>query len=399
MGRIKVVDAWFILVLILFAYSGMIKWIFIPVEIDPTILFFILSLPILLFKMNFKFFDFRNPLTSIIPIFLFFNFLLVFTCIYTISEDYYVYKSILIISNSLIFTLPLFALRSESSFKFFKLVFKYLFLLCLLLLIYEFADNQFTRIRYREYFGQTEIGLPNYLTFSYFLGGCIILFINSDKIFDKAILFIALLIMILLAAKGPLLFLFIVMIIKMRKSLSLINFRFWFYLVLSITFVYIFTILLGFPLFNTLFSRLSFFSDGLESDESSLARVMLLKKGVDLILDNFLFGVGIGGFSKAIGGPDDRLSPHNILIEVWAENGIIPFVILFIIIILYFKKFIFLLKKFNSQFGENIIYLCFFIFLSNMVSSYLEDLRITYFWLGVATAFYTMNIKLLTKQI
>jgi O-antigen ligase len=122
--------------------------------------------------------------------------------------------------------------------------------------------------------------------------------------------------------------------------------------------------------------------------------VILLQKGINLIFENVFLGVGIGGYSKAIGNSDGRLSPHNLFIEVWAETGLIPLFLLIIICVIYFYKFRLLLREYDFQLGENLIYLCLFLFLSNMVSSYLEDLRTTYFWLGVTIAYYTINVRL-----
>jgi O-antigen ligase len=212
-------------------------------------------------------------------------------------------------------------------------------------------------------------------------------------------LIIALLFMILLAAKGPLLFLILLMGIKYRKKLRITNFKFWFSLGLIISSIYLFVTLTKIRLFDTLIDRLSFFSGGLDADESSLARVILLKKGIELIRDNIFFGVGIGGYAKGIGDPDGRLSPHNVFIEVWAETGVIPLTLLLILCILLFIKYSYLLKKYQFRLGENIIYLCLFIFFSNMVSSYLEDMRITYFWLGTSIAYYTIKIKTFSNLI
>lgn len=393
----KLIDFFFVAALLFFAYAGMMKWFF--VIIDPTVIFAIFCFPAILFWSGFKFYYKSNPLVQIIPTFFLFNLLMVFTSLYTISSYYYILKSLLILSNLFIFILPMLILRSERTFYYLILIFKSLFFLCLVLLTYEYVDNQLTRIRYGEVLGQSDMGLPNYLTFSYFLGGCIILLIDSTEKFVKGGLIIALLFMILLAAKGPLFFLLIVMIIKFRSRIRLANVRLWFSLVFAVSLLYIFITLTGIQLFDTLNSRLSFFSGGLDADDSSLARVLLLQKGVDLIKDNFLFGVGIGGFAKAIGDSDGRISPHNIFIEVWSETGILPITILLLICFLFFKKFRFLLKKYTFYFGDNIIYLCLFIFLSNMVSAYLEDMRITYFWLGVSIAYYTMKIKSLSKPL
>jgi O-antigen ligase len=183
------------------------------------------------------------------------------------------------------------------------------------------------------------------------------------------------------------------MTIKYWKELRITNIKLWMSLLWGLAISYLFAVLTGVGVFDTLMNRLIFFSGGLEADDSSLVRLILMSKGIELILQNMILGVGIGGYSFAIGEPDGRLSPHNLFIEVWAETGIFSIILLVTLCVLFFIKYRYLLKKYDFLLGRSIIYLCFFIFLSNMVSSYLEDMRLTYFWLGVSIAYYTMKIK------
>ena len=384
-------DIYFVGSLLLFAYSGLIKWFFLFV--DPTIFFLFLCMPAFLPFVNRGFWTNNNPGMVITPVFLLFNFFMILTSVYSISEKYYIFKSFAIVSNTIAFVLPLLILKSERSFDYFTFLFKGLLLLCILLLTYEYLNNQFTRIRYREEYGEDVIGLPNYLTFSYFLGTCIILLISSKGRFIKFLLIVALLYMVLLAAKGPLLFLLTTMTIKYWKVISITSVKLWKSLLLGLAISYLFAVITGIGVFDTLMNRLTFFSGGLEADDSSLVRLILISKGIELILENMIFGVGIGAYSLAIGEPDGRLSPHNLFIEVWAETGIISIVLLVTLCVLFLMKYRYLLKRYDFFLGKSIIYLCLFLFLGNMVSSYLEDLRVTYFWLGVSIAYYTMKIK------
>ena len=387
----KAVDIYFVGSLVLFAYSGLIKWLF--VFVDPTIFFLLLCMPAFLLLIKRGFYIKNNPVAVIIPVFLSFNFFMILTSVYSISEKYYILKSFSILSNTIAFILPLLILRSERTFDYFRFVIKGLLLLCILLLTYEYLDNQFTRIRFREEYGEDDVGLPNYLTFSYFLGTCIILLISSKGRFNKGMCVVALLYMVLLAAKGPLLFLITIMTIKYWKEIRIENIKLWMSLFWGGAISYLFAVLTGVGVFDTLMNRLIFFSGGLEADDSSLVRLILISKGIELILENMIFGVGIGGYSVAIGEPDGRLSPHNLFIEVWAEAGIISTILLVTLCVLFFMKYRYLLKRYDFFLGRSLIYLCLFIFLSNMVSSYLEDMRTTYFWLGVSIAYYTMKIK------
>lgn len=393
----QAINFYFVTVLILFAYSGMMKWFFIIV--DPTIFFALLTLPAFLLWYRFKFYDYRNPLVSTIPTFIALNILIILTGFYTISEKYFLFKTMAITLNTSIFLLPLVILRTDKCFVYFIKVFRLIFFLCILLLTYEYINNQFTRIRYRDEIDTDTIGLPNYLTFSYFLGTCIILLINYKDKLTRLLLFVAFIYMILLAAKGPLLFLLLILFFKFRKKVQIFEFKTWIYLTVILSIFFLLTYVLRITLFDTLIARLSFFSDGLDADDSSLARVILLQKGIDIIANNFFWGVGIGGYAKAIGEMDGRLSPHNIFVEIWSENGVIPLLILVFLCFLVFKKFMSVIKNPNYKLGPNLAFLCLFLFLSNMVSSYLEDLRTTYFWLGVSIAYFTMRAKSISNKI
>ena len=387
----KITEYFFIFVLISFSHSGLIKWLFFP--IDPTILFAILSLPSFFIWAKYKFYTRENPLIFGVPIFLVFNLILIATSVYSISDSYFIFKSAVIVSNVFAFVLPLLVVNSQKSFMQFKEVFKFLFLITLIFLAFQYIDNQFIDIRYHPTENEFGIRIPDYLTFSYFLGSGVIFLLGSKDSLSKLMIFLSVLFMLLLAAKGPLLFLIIVALIKYRKTLSPFQFKFWLFCILFFFLLFFLVSVLRFSLFEPLLGRLIFFSDGLEEDKSSLARVILLNNGIDLIKSHSIFGVGLGGFAKALGDADGRLSPHNIFIEIWAECGIFSLIFLIFLCFFFYSRFKIVLNKYSFPVGENVIYLCLFLFLGNLVSAFLEDMRITYFWIGLAISFYSIRIR------
>lgn len=60
---------------------------------------------------------------------------------------------------------------------------------------------------------------------------------------------------------------------------------------------------------------------------SSLTRLIFYKKAFQIWSQNPFFGSGIGSFPIAVGWPDKRLYPHNIVLEILAELGLVGLVI------------------------------------------------------------------------
>lgn len=377
--------------LILFAHSGLLKWVI--TFIDPTLLFAALCSPAFFLFRDFKFYTSVNPLVKFIPLFLFFHLILFLTLFYTISDEYYILKFTVILSNLLAFFFPLIILNSKESLNLFLKIVKYLFFICFFFITFLLIKNQFLNFRMKLGPFENKIGFPDYLSLSYFLGSSVILFFDSKVLIMRLMLIIAFVFMILLAGKGPLLFLILIILLKLRKKFKIFNFKFWVTSLMTIFFIYSFFSYINFPLFETLSGRLTFFSGGLDEDQSSLARVDLLNKALELILNNPIFGVGLGSFSKAIGQLDGRLSPHNLFFEVWVEGGFISFILFMSLIYIYINGVKKIKLSYNYSDAQNIVFVCMYLFFGNMVSAYLEDLRITYFWLGTSIAFYTVKIR------
>ncbi|MEZ4650345.1 MAG: O-antigen ligase family protein [Candidatus Eisenbacteria bacterium] len=62
---------------------------------------------------------------------------------------------------------------------------------------------------------------------------------------------------------------------------------------------------------------------------SNMVRALLLKVVYDQGLTPGLFGLGTGGFAAAAGVGDIRVYPHNILLEIWVELGVVGVLLLF----------------------------------------------------------------------
>lgn len=91
-------------------------------------------------------------------------------------------------------------------------------------------------------------------------------------------------------------------------------------------------------LFERSIYRLSFlFSE--EKGNSVNQRFELINFTLNKIADNPIFGYGLGSFSKEYYNIDGRYYPHNIILEIWFELGLIGLIIFGILLLLLFIKF------------------------------------------------------------
>lgn len=197
------------------------------------------------------------------------------------------------------------------------------------------------------------------------------------------------------AARGPIVFLLLV--ILLRLGASFINFlRGKGKLELK----YLFYMAAGFGVFGAgvyyamdryadlierTFRRLTQVMDTASSSVSQ--RISMLSFTLEKIFDNawnFLLGLGIGSFGILFDGVDERNYPHNVILELWFEVGIVG-VILFVVILLIY------LKKLWSNFSFLLIYL--YLLLNIMKSSSLVDSRIMFGTLSVLVLYDILLVK------
>ena len=391
MIRAVSINSVFILVLFLYAYSGMEKWLIFFV--DPTLVFGLLTLTTLPFFFNKKIINAGNKLNIVIGLILSIHLFILISAFYTVSDSYYIIKIGKIFFNLIALLMPIIILSNEKSFEVLKKYCWYAFIFCLLLLLIELISNNLDRIRFSS--GEiTEINpLPDYMSISYFLGTMILMWSETRDKLKIFLLFIGFIFMLLLAAKGPILFLAICLFWQYRHKIKIFKLGNLFYILGAILIIQVFSIITNNSVFLNLAGRLLFFSDGLDADQSSLERVFLFGKAIEIIQSNFFFGVGIGGFAKAFSGVDARLSAHNIFLEIWSELGVFPILILIFLFIysrIQYKKII---KMFPNTYSNSILSIVFYMFLGLLVSSYLEDLRLTYFWVGISVAYSSVMFK------
>jgi hypothetical protein len=112
-----------------------------------------------------------------------------------------------------------------------------------------------------------------------------------------------------------------------------------------------------------------------ESDRNTsiTARIYHYRFSIEKIfksLDKTIFGYGVGSYGVMFTGKDSRGYPHNILLETWFEIGLIGVVLLIYFIIAYIKNF-----QYNNLF---VFAALIFLLLNLMKSSSLVDIRLIF---------------------
>jgi O-antigen ligase len=97
---------------------------------------------------------------------------------------------------------------------------------------------------------------------------------------------------------------------------------------------------------------------------------------------NFLFGLGIGSFGILYEGVDERNYPHNVILEIWFELGMIGIILFILLLFLYFKKI-------RNRLNFVLIFL--YLLLNSLKSYSLVDLRIMFGMLSVILIYLTFS--------
>jgi O-antigen ligase len=140
-----------------------------------------------------------------------------------------------------------------------------------------------------------------------------------------------------------------------------------------------------------LFSTLMFRSQILvtEGGTSVATRLDLYRTAIKLWADSPIWGRGTGQFAVAVAGEDIRLYPHNIVLELGAETGIIGVLGFVTMIGLAFTKGFICLhseKGFAKIVARYLLVAGCFALLNAMVSGDINDNRILFTLVGLLTA-------------
>ena len=369
------------LVLIIFLYSGLIKWL--DFRVDPTLIGLILVLAVFIFKIKSKF----RFIAKEIKILVTFGVLYSFTFIYTLSDSYYIEKILYLWLAIFSFILPSVIFNKNKDLVIFFKLLKIILVCSILFLLYLLLSGQWSLFILKQ---DDTLNIPNYLS----IGNFIVVYIiyNFNKVKKTNIIFyiLAIIILLLLSGRGPVLGLIIVWfiyLIRNNKNKFKIVFK-----VFPVVFI-LFIILNSLGDSDELVNTANRFSGLLEYENSE--RSNQFTDALIILGDNLFFGVGIGGYGAASVGLDELWHPHNIILEILSESGIfISSIFLFFI----FK--ILIINTINIKLNDEcyiISLIALYLFIQSMKSGGIPDMRVTFFWLGLMT-FCIKNKKILKSD-
>lgn len=333
------------LLFVLYLLSGIFKsfaLLFgISFPIDLTLLFALLTLAdVFIRSLNFHNFSYSVYVERKKTLLLFFVFWcwMAFTLLYTSSPQYSSMKTFLFCTNFVPFIVVLMSKRFN--IKLFLKIFS--FFSVLLTLLYLPLLNVYTQLGGNEEMHDSIGGL--YLTLGGYLGVSILFLLTTQKpIFslyiDKIIIVCSFFLLLIIGARGPLLFTVLCSLLYLlRKKQFSVSKRkiinFFLFLLCTIAVIGILQrssedSLIGI-LFERSMLRLSLIIDGLlgngDMGNSANIRVEFYEHSYLLItrsIENFILGTGVGSFSIETNGVDGRGYPHNLILEVWTEMGVV----------------------------------------------------------------------------
>jgi O-antigen ligase len=313
--------------LVLFVFSGLIKWL--PFPVDPTILFgAALLVPLGLAA--------RRGLPRLsprieLPVLMIALFLLwyLFTAVYTTSSEFWQRKALTLVLDGLAFAVPLACFRSLEHLRYFRFA---LLVLAFGVLAVVFGFYATGNIRFLLSQGVSQglskelSKIPDYLTLGTILGIGALTALARPRVLNLLIGVAAIGAMLLLGARGPILFVVLLMalgaILYRRRPVSM-RIGAPVYLLVFAAFGVAMTQWEGAERTLSRFTKV--FEDS--SDAAEGLRVAEFTVALDVITDQPFLGTGLGGYARVGYGTDDNIYPHNLVLESFAEAGIVGFLL------------------------------------------------------------------------
>lgn len=379
------------LLLLLLIFSGLLKgfsfFLGINIPIDLTLLSLILMLFLFLLKNKTK----AHPKYFIISIFLLLLFYLwmAVSLLFTPSKSYAYIKVSFFLINIFAFAIPL--LYYKLDVKFFVKGFVLISILCgLFYLPFQFL-YQVGEMSSVVDEGNSSIHTM-YLAIGELLGLSFLFCTTQERLWQSKMLqslitLICIVVLALIGARGPLLFALLLALMYMMfsgkiKLTSIFNVNFFLRICLGLIIIialYLKNAEYLDVLIERTVSRFMVLGESGNSNSSALARVNYLNISIEHIFKNpfvFLFGNGVGSFGILVLHEDIRAYPHNIILEIFFEFGLIGLMI-FMLWIIYSLKFI------KSKSSHISIFILSYLLLNLLKSSSLVDIRLSFIILSI----------------
>lgn len=374
------------LVLVFYLLSGIIKGFLIrfgiQIPIDITLLFAVLTFFVFILESH-KSSGVQKLRFIPAPVLflMLFWFWMIFSLLYTSSTEF-AYTKVLYFLTAVI---PVWLVLKKHHFKMILFIKTYVIVVLILVFIYLPIASSFY-VKWSE----DELGFVRmYLAIGENLGFVVlILFFTRTKIFTKnldiVLSLIAFLLLLVIGARGPLLFVVIILFIhflfKQKRKILKLNFNqlvvLAILLVVSGFVAYSYRELLYTVMENSL-KKLDLLTDffaptDTEKDPSVMVRVEHYKSSTEIIfrdISTFLRGTGIGSYEMEVFGTDGNNHPHNQLLEILTELGVIG-------LLVYVLFFISLLKNVGKPYIFISKLIILYSILNLLKSSSLVEIRI-----------------------
>jgi len=383
-------EIFFVIFLLSGQFKAFMQFFGLQLPVDFTVLTAVIILGLIVYKVVKKnTFITRNITFFSIGLLLIFYTWMIFSLFYSVSEHYSMEKTFYFMLNITAFSVPFFF--KEFNIRLFIQAFTVgIIVLAIGLLPFQYFDMLGSSTEMEPQGAFSAIwGL--YLSLSEYLGLVVILFMTKrgEAVFsrrtDGIIVVIVVLIMALLGARGPVIFALIVYVLYYLNSIRVIKFTVkkktvWWMGMGTILLLAVIFLMTRFEVTATLLNRSVYRFASLvnsvlfQETQSGPAhiRIILIQQAIDGIFQNvssFIFGYGIGSFGIITTGFDIRLYPHNMILEIWFELGLIG-------LALFMTWIAFVLLKLRQMPNRFISYwLLLYIFLNLMKSSSLIDIR------------------------
>jgi O-antigen ligase len=120
-------------------------------------------------------------------------------------------------------------------------------------------------------------------------------------------------------------------------------------------------------------------------ESSSEIRMRLSKMAVAAFSDRPIFGLGIGGFRRYYYGESEISYPHNLLLEILAEEGLIGLSAFLLFLMLVVKGINRAARATSNRFIV-LLWVLVFLLSTSLISGNLDDGRVLFMWCGVSLA-------------
>ena len=359
----------------------MIKWF--PWPVDPTLLFALcLSISSLFYLRTLSKREFK--VTKVLFICMLFSFWMLLGVGYTSSKIFVWEKVQGFVLAILAFVIPIFTMTKEKYLVAFRQAFNMLWVVALVILVLGYLQNGLAYVT-GEVFTDND-KYPDYLVVGEFLGlGIILNFNNPDKrVMIMKIISLAL--MIVIGGRGPILFLLPTYLIYAYHKYNFGKIRLS-GLFAAIVFVGGFAYVVFFSSFGSLtVGRFIKAAQSSDEDKSLVDRFVAWNHAFDMIQSSPVIGVGFGAFGVEAYGTDVNEYPHNILLEVAAEGGMVGLVLVLWLLFAIFRPRWRWIK--DGHIGAMFLLVGFFFTMQYLKANGLIDSRRIFWVFGIILAYH-----------